>query len=253
MTDPADVIAVTDDAFLGEALMVLQPRAGYRAGVDAVLLAATVAASAKSVLDVGSGVGVVGLCTARRLDGTSVTLLEREPELSDLARRNIERNGLGDRMTVVTGDVTGPAAALGDLPAEAFDAVLANPPFHIAGNGTPAGAPLKDVSHAMPVGQLDSWVRFAARMARPGGTLTMIHKADATAEILAAFARRFGGVTLCPIQARAGESAIRVLVRGIKGSRAPLTIAPPLILHDDGHAFRPEVAAILRHGAPLAI
>lgn len=253
MTDPADVIAVTDDAFLGEALMVLQPRAGYRAGVDAVLLAATVPASAASILDAGSGVGVVGLCVARRLSGTRVTLLEREPELGDLARRNIERNGLGDRMTVVMGDLTAPAAALRDLPAESFDAVVANPPFHIAGNGTPAGTLLKDASHAMPAGQLDQWVRFAARMARPGGTLTMIHKADATAEILAAFARRFGGVTLCPVHARTGEPAIRVLVRGIKGSRAPLTIAPPLLLHEEGHAFRPEVAAILRHGAALAI
>lgn len=251
----APAIGVTDDAFLGDALAILQPKAGYRAGVDAVLLAATVPPTAQRVLDAGSGVGVVGLCVARRLADVHVTLLEREPPLSALAAQNVERNGLAGRVDVVTADLTARAAQISEaeLPHETFDAVVANPPFHVTGHGTPAVAPLKAASHAMPAEELEAWVKFAARMARPGGTLTMIHKADATADILATFARRFGGLILCPVHARDGEPAIRVIVRGTKGSRAPMTIAPGLILHEQGHAFRAPVAAVLRQGAALAI
>lgn len=249
-------IAVTDDAFLGEALHVLQPKAGYRAGVDAVLLAAVVGGEgALEVLDAGAGVGVVGLCAARRLAGVRVTLLEREGELVELARQNTVRNLLEDRVTVTSGDVTGKAELLrqAGLREETFDVVLANPPFHAVGDGTASDKPLKAAAHAMARDQLDAWVRFAARMARPGGCFTMIHKADAVADILAAFAQRFGGVKVKPVYPREGEAAIRVIVQGIKGSRAPLEIRPPIVLHGAGHAFTPEITAVLREGAPLAM
>ena len=70
-----------DDAFLGGALRILQPQEGYRAGLDAVLLAAAapVRASRKDrVLDVGAGVGVVGLAVAQRMHRAHVTLVERD-------------------------------------------------------------------------------------------------------------------------------------------------------------------------------
>lgn len=251
---------VTDDAFLGDALHVLQPARGYRAGVDAVLLAATVGTEAVTgdsvrVLDMGAGAGVVGLCLARRIDSARVTLLEREPELADLARQNAARNGLADRVGIIEGDVTGKAGLLrqAGLEEDAFDAVLANPPFHVTGHGTTPGNALKAVSHAMDVDQIEAWVRCAARLARPGGTFTMIHKADAIADILAAFGQRFGGVKVKPIYARKGEPAIRVLVRGMKGSRAPLEITQPLALHGPGQGFTPDVTDILRQGASFAI
>lgn len=89
--------AVTDDAFLGGRLRLLQPAGSYRAGIDGVLLAATVEAggSAQPVqaLDVGAGVGVVGLCLAQRLTHVRITMVERDPTLVALARSNSERNG----------------------------------------------------------------------------------------------------------------------------------------------------------------
>ena len=249
-------LPVTDDAFLGDGLRVLQPKHGYRAGIDAVLLAATVAGDgALRVADLGAGAGVVGLCVARRLAAARVTLVEREAELGDLARQNAIRNGLSDRVAVAMGDVTGKAELLrlSGVDDVSFDAVLANPPFHATGHGTAAGNALKAASHAMDGEQLDSWVRCAARLTRPGGTFTMIHKADATGDILASFGQRFGGVKVKPLYARAGEPAIRVLLQGIKSSRAPLVLQAPLVLHGDGQGFMPGVNAILRDGAPLAM
>jgi tRNA1(Val) A37 N6-methylase TrmN6 len=244
----------TDDAFLGGRLKVLQPQAGYRAGIDGVLLAATVnARPGEQVLDVGAGVGIVGLCIACRLPDVRVTMVERDTGLAAIARRNIARNGFADRVRVLEADVQRP---LGECPeladaAESFDHVLANPPFHIEGRGTAAGDRVKAKANAMPEGGLDRWVRFLAAMARPTGRLGMIHRADALAEVLGALAGRFGGVEVLPLHARAGEPASRLLVQAVKGSRAPLELHQGLILHDAGHGFRPEIAAVLRNGAPL--
>lgn len=250
--------SVTDDAFLGGAVRLLQPRNGYRAGIDAVLLAAAVpvAAGQKArVLDVGAGVGAAGLCLASRASDAEVALLEPEPEYAALARENVARNGLGARVRVAEAAVGARETDLKarGIEAETFDHVLANPPFHERGRGTRAPDALKDAAHAMDGDGLDAWCRFMARMARPGGTATLIHKADALGDVLAAMRGRFGALKVVPIHAREGEPAIRVIVQGVKGSRGPLTLLPGVVLHGEGDAFRPEIDQVLRHGAALRI
>ncbi len=243
---------ITEDYFLGDQLIIRQPRKGYRAGVDAVLLAASVRAPENgdaTLLDIGAGVGTVGLCAAARLPSLKVTLLEREPELVKLAAENIAVNDFAGRVTAVQADVGAP----GGLVPESFDEAVANPPFHDLHAGTPAPNAMKAASHAMPQQSLDDWLRFMARMVRPGGRATLIHKADALANVLGAFETRFGGIVIVPIHARADEPAIRVLVQGIKGSRAPLTLNPPFVLHGEGNAFTAEAQRILRHGGALGM
>jgi len=249
--------SVSDDAFLGGSLSILQPQQGYRAGVDAVLLAAAAPVEAgrkQRVLDVGAGVGVVGLAVARRLEDACVTLVERERPLADLARRNVERNGCEGRVCVLEADIS---RRLDDLPelralADSFDHVLANPPYNAEGAGTVSVEALKAASHAMPGGNLARWAQFMAAMTRPGGTATIIHRADCVGEVLTAFAGRFGSAIVFPLFAREGKPAIRVLVQAIKGSGAPLELRQGLVLHKPtGNGFRPEVDAILRRGAAL--
>jgi tRNA1(Val) A37 N6-methylase TrmN6 len=246
----------SDDAFLGGRLRLFQPACGYRAGIDGVLLAATVEArTGARILDAGSGVGVVGLCLARRLPGVDVTLVERDLGLAALARRNADRNGLGAQVHVVEADILRPLGASRTLAerAESFDHVVSNPPFHVDGRGTAAGDPVKAGANAMPAGALDRWVRFMAAMTRPGGLLTLIHRAEALTEVLTALAGRFGGAVVVPLHPRDGVPAIRVLVRAMKGSRAPLELRPGLVLHGAGNAFRPRIAAVLRDGAALPL
>lgn len=250
-------LPLTDDAFLGGRLHVLQPRNGYRAGLDAVLLAASVragsGADALRIVDAGAGVGVVGLCVAARIADARVVLVEREPALVDLARQNVARNGLSDRVNVVAGEVTGQSSAFDSTAAgrETATHVLANPPFTQTGQGSASPNDLKTAAHQMAGDDLDRWARFLAYVAAPGGTATMIHRADSLRGVLDALAGRFGALAVLPIHSRAGEPATRIIVSGIKGSRAPLSIKPGLVLHGDGKSFRPEIEAILRHGAPL--
>jgi tRNA1(Val) A37 N6-methylase TrmN6 len=246
---------VTEDVFLGDRLTIRQPAKGYRAGIDAVLLGATARDGEGPILDLGAGVGTVGLCAAARCPDVSVVLIEREAELAALARANAAANGLASRVSVVEADI-GEAldpSATQAVPADSFAHVLANPPFHDDGAGTPSASFFRNLSHSMAADALDTWARFMARCAMPGGRATMIHKADALPRILKAFENRFGAISILPIYPRDGAPAIRVIVDAIKGSRAPLVIKPGLILHGDGNAFRPDVDAILRRGAALNI
>lgn len=256
-TDQPDIPATTCDMFLGDRLIIRQPARGYRAGVDAVLLAACVRpkSNGATLLDIGAGAGTVGLCAAQRLPGLNAVLLEREAALHALSQRNIAENRLTGRVRAVQASVTSRAAGLtaaGIMP-ESFDICVANPPFHDEDAGTAAADALKAKSHAMPADALEGWARFMARMTRPGGQALMIHKAEALPRILAAFATRFGHLRVLPIYPRAGPSAIRVIVEGVKGSRAPLEIRPGFVLHGEGNAFTASAGAILRQGAALEI
>ncbi len=252
---------LTDDAFLGGAVRILQPAKGYRAGLDAVLLAAAApmaGGAAVDVLDAGSGVGTVGLCVASRCPGARVTLVEREPILADLARENATRNGLADRTTVIVADLSlggslaqGGTAAPGLRPA-AFDHLLANPPYRISGTGTAARG-LKRAAHEHRRGDLDRWLAALVTLARADATLTMIHEAAALPEILAACDGRFGGLLVLPVSPRMGDPANRVLIQGHKASRAPLQLLAPFVVHGEGQVYTPLAEAVLRHGAVLPV
>jgi len=246
-------MALTDDAFLDGELHILQPKSGYRAGLDAVMLAAAVPAGRACVLDVGAGVGTAGLCLAWRDPKVQLTLLEKEPALSRIAAENVERNGLAGRTRVLEGDIGMSLAELeaAELVAESFDHVMANPPFHAKGKGTLAPDQLKAVAHAMPENELERWARFMARMAKPGGNVTLIHKIEELTRLLAALDSRFGALKILPLHPRQVACAQRVIVQGTKGSRAAPVLLPGFVLHGAGDAFTAEAQAILRHGAAL--
>jgi FkbM family methyltransferase len=247
---------ITSDAFLGGALSILQPRSGYRAGLDAVMLAASVPADTSRpprVLDVGAGVGTAGLCVARRIPSAEVVLLEREPHLAELAADNVRRNGLDDRVRVVNVAVGAPAdelRALG-LVEESFGHVIANPPYHDTAAGTLATDATKAAAHAMPDSELEQWARFMARMCAPRGLARIVHKADALHRLLTAMESRFGDIQILPLHPRPADPAHRVIVEGVKGSKGPLQLRAGFVLHTAGNDFTAEAQSILRSGAAL--
>ncbi|MGI9424644.1 MAG: tRNA1(Val) (adenine(37)-N6)-methyltransferase [Hyphomicrobiaceae bacterium] len=245
----------TVDSFLGSALSILQPRTGYRAGIDAVLLAATAIATGgkrSRILDIGAGVGVVGLCAAARLTEAKVVLVEKHRPLVALAEQNIARNGMVGRVSAVHTDVL-EAINRQDLAPESFDIVLSNPPFYEAHASRPSPDPLKADAHVMPAEGLQAWLRFAARMTRPGGCATMIHRADHLPQMIDVFSNWFGDLVIQPLHAREGQPANRVIVRGCKGSRKPLRLLAGLIVHRSDHGFRPEIDRILRSPSSLPL
>jgi tRNA1(Val) A37 N6-methylase TrmN6 len=244
----------TDDAVLGGRLRLKQKRRGHRVGHDAILLAAASGVRpGDRVVEFGSGVGAAGLALAVRVPDVEVTLVEIEPELSTLAADNIERNGMAGRVRAVTLDVTGMAdefAAHG-IPPGTADHVLMNPPFHDPSRQNVSPDPGKRLAHAASEGTLVAWIDAASRVLHSAGALTLIWRADGLGNVLAALDGRFGGVAVLPVHGRAGQPAIRILVRAQKGSRAPLALLPGLMLNDEEGKPAAEAEAILRNAEAL--
>jgi len=245
-----ELTGLTQDAFLGGALTICQPQRGFRSGLDAVVLAASIPARAgEHALEAGLGVGVASLCLLRRVPGLRVTGLEAHAETATLAADNALHNHLQDQLEIHQGSIEAPPVALRQ---RVFDHVFANPPFLESGEGVKADGEMRAGARMGPPGTLGAWVDFCVRRAAPGASVTVLHRADRLDRLLAAFGERCGGVQVFPLWPKAGVPAKRVLVRAIKGSRRPLTMLSGLVLHEADGAFTGEADAILRRGAPLA-
>ncbi len=235
-------------SWLGGRLRLRQPERGaHRAGTDAALLASLVRPSpGLTVCDVGAATGAVGLAVALRAPDCRVILVERDPDLAALARDNATLNGVSDRTTIIAADVLARGnerRAAGLVPALA-DLVLTNPPFFETGRHRASPVAGKAAAHTFPVNGLDGWLRTCVELLRPRGRLGMIHRADALPDCLDALRGRFGAILVRPVQAHAAGPAIRVLISAVKGSRAPFTLAAPLVLHAEDGSFTPVAMAL---------
>lgn len=236
---------LTHDAFLGGRLRLWQPCKGYRAGVDPVLLAASVhAQSGQSVLDLGCGAGAAALCLGARIEGLELVGVEKQASYAELARKN----GLSVHHAVIE-----------DLPADIrqrmFDHVLCNPPYYDRRTGHKA----KDSGRETAFGEdtpLAVWLETAARRLKPKGYLHLILHAERLPMLLAA-ARGLGSIEILPLASRQGRPADRIILRARKEGRAPFRLHAPLVLHSgsthesDTADYTPDVAAALRDGKSL--
>lgn len=238
---PTDTVL---NGFLGGALTLAQPKKGYRAGMDAALLAAACDASPQArVVEAGCGPGAVLLSAAVRRPDSFFSGLERDSEALALCRANIADNGLEGRVQALAGDVGQRFSALG---LEPFDAALANPPFFDDAGAIRGPAPERQGAWIAD-GGLEAWTGFLLKAVREGGTITLIHRADRLADILGLLGAGAGSFRIRPVQPFAYEPAKRVIVRAVKSGKAPLMLLPALVLHDRaGGKHTAQADAILR-------
>ena len=244
---PSDATEIVENALLGGRIRLLQPAKGYRAGMDAALLAAAVAVQpGERLLEAGCGAGAVLMQIATRRPGVRLTGLERDSAMAALARENAQLNGF--EATILEGDV---AAGFRTLELEPFDWAISNPPFFDDPAALRAPAPGKRGAWMADDG-LAAWTGLLLRAVREGGRIVMIHRADRLADLLALLGEKAGSIAVRGIHPHADEPAKRVLVSAVKTGKAPLRLLPPLILHDrTGAKHPPEAEAILRGGASL--
>jgi tRNA1(Val) A37 N6-methylase TrmN6 len=246
----------TEDAFLGGRLRLRQPKSGHRAGHDAMLLAAaTPARPGDRVVDFGAGVGAAGLAVARRVSGIELVLVDIDEALAGLARGNADLNAIA--AVVVVLDVTADAAAFAaaGLAPDSVDVVLMNPPFNDFARHRASPDTARASAHVAMPATLESWIHAARRILKSGGALSLIWRADGIAEVLAALGRGFGSLAIVPVHADAAAPAIRVLIRAVKGGKAPTQMQAALMLNDESAVPNKQVQDILagRGVLPLAI
>jgi len=245
--------ALSVDDFLGGLVKIAQPLKGYRAGVDPVLLAASVQARAgQSVLELGCGGGVASLCLGRRIPGLTLTGIELQSAYAELARANAARNGI--EFKVFNAD-------LSDLPADVknqrFDHVIANPPYYDRQRSVPA----LDQGRELGLGEatpLKTWVKEASKRLLPKGHLHFIHRVERLPELLSAMPSSLGSIEVQPLCPREGRPLHLVLVRAKKEGRADFHLHLPIVMHKGAtHVENPKeynavLESVLRRGAALS-
>lgn len=224
---------IAEDRLLAGRLRLLQPVKGHRAGSDAILLAAAMPElGAGPLADFGAGVGTVGLAVAQRQPSLEVVLVERDPELAALAAHNAGLNDLVARVRVVVGTIgerNGDLARAG-LAAGSMAWVAMNPPFFEAGEVRASPVANRRAAHVAEQ-SLGDWLKAARHVLKPGGGVSIIHRAEALGGILAGLETGFGAVEIRPIHGQAERPAIRVIVSARLGSKKPAALLPALILN----------------------
>lgn len=251
---PEAEIATTCDGFLGGQLQLCQPARGHRAGHDAILLAAATAAQpGDRVVDFGAGVGTAGLALAWRVKGIALTLVEIDPRLAALARDNAGANGIAAK--VIEMDISSPAElfAASGLPPDGADVVLMNPPYNDATRHRASPDAARAVAHVATSSTLQTWIHAARRLLRSGGVLTLIWRGDGLCEVLAELEKGFGSIAVLPVHGDPAKPAIRIVVRAVKGGRAPAAIYPGINLRDATGAPDPYMEEVLAGKATLSL
>jgi tRNA1Val (adenine37-N6)-methyltransferase len=226
-------------------LILSQPERGYRYSLDPFLLAEFCAPRrGERILDLGAGVGVIGLLLAKRHPTVRVTGIELQPELAHFAAENARSNNLDTRCRIIHGDLRD---APRFLPPEHFHQVVANPPFRRPGSGATPPDPGRATARQELTYTLTDLAGTAAALLRFGGTLCAIHLAERLPELCSALDESGLAPKKMRLIAPYGTSPPRLcLISAIKGGRPGLSVLPQLVLHEPGGKYTEEVAAMLR-------
>ncbi|MGZ9097216.1 MAG: tRNA1(Val) (adenine(37)-N6)-methyltransferase [Micavibrio sp.] len=236
---------------LNKAIRLLQPEGGFRTSLDSVILAAACPAKAGDrVLDLGCGVGGATFSLRHRISGVLVQGIDKEAEYIELARQNIALNSDTGRCEFTLDDIR---EFRFSSPDQRVEHVICNPPFLPAGTYTPSPDDLRAAAlgHTDDDIDLKDWIDCAFHNLQPGGSLTMIHRADAVDKIIQEMGRRYGQIEIFPLWPRQGEAAKRVVVRARKDRRSPAVIHAGLVLHNADGSYTAAAELVLRAGHAL--
>ncbi|HEY8393003.1 MAG TPA: tRNA1(Val) (adenine(37)-N6)-methyltransferase [Capillibacterium sp.] len=228
-------------------LKIKQSPAIFKFTVDPILLAAFARVRpGETVLDLGTGAGVIPLWLTGYRGIRRVTGLELQPEVADLARENVRLNGLAERIRIITGDLRNPPP---ELTPGSFDWVLSNPPYWPAGTHPMPEAPCLARAKFELTCNLEEVIRAAAAFSRYGGRVAFIHLPERLTDLLSVMRQyRLEPKRLCLVLPKPGASPHRVLVEGEKLARPGLKIMAPFSIHGPDGRFSPEMEAVYRGG-----
>ena len=242
---------LTQDLLLGGKVILWQSIDGYRAGIDAVLLAtSTKPKTNQKILDLGCGAGAVSLCVLANYPDVFVTGLEIMEETVALAKLNAEENNFKVNFCPILGSIA-------DIPSKikknSFDLVLSNPPFSPSGTSNFSSNIQKKFAHVETGTNIEMWIKVAATALKQKGTISLIHRADRLDHLLSALRPYFGEIIIHPLWPKSGRKANRILIKAKKGSKAPTILTAGTIIHMDNGSYTPEIESILRGRSLLTI
>ena len=240
----------TKDSFLGGGIRIWQPKKGYRAGIDPILLAASVNVSAgQKVLDLGCGVGTASFAIGYRVKNVELYGIEIQKVFADLADLNSKENGIEFQV-----ECTNISNLSSNITSKNFDHVIANPPYFDRKSSVRG----INVSKEKSIGDthpISEWLKVAAKRVKPKGFVHFIVRSDRLMEIFTNMPNSLGSLVITPVISRKNENAKLTILHAKKNGRAGFIISSPIVLHPQESDYRekyvPEVEKVLRNGASL--
>jgi tRNA1(Val) A37 N6-methylase TrmN6 len=240
---------VIETTLLRGRLKLLQPKQGFHASTDTVLLAAAVgenkANRKQKMLDLGCGVGSIGLCVTLNNSNILLTGLDIQEGLVGIAHQNATLNQMSDRCRFFSGNL----AKERQIEDNFFDLAVCNPPYQEAGTHTPSPRLNKALSHGEDASEttLKDWCKYLHKKVKQGGFIYMIHRADRLDDVIVELTGRrwFGSLVVLPIHSREGEPAKRVIVKARKERYAPIKLLPALVMHEKDGSYTKAATQIL--------
>ena len=243
---------ITEDSFLDGKLSLFQPIKGFRAGLDSVLLAASVnAQSGEKVLEIGAGVGTVLFCLMNRISGLEATGIEIMEEYHNLSLINAKRNKINANL------ILGDFFTYENLKKEIFDQIFFNPPYYPVSNYKISDNKLLEIAHIEYPGILKKMLNFALKRCKPYGYITLIHRPARISDILSILKNGAGDIKILPIVSSNSKNASRIIIRARKSAKGDTKLLNPLFLYKDSKKMGPkkkytsEIQNILRNGHGL--
>ena len=236
---------LTTDTLFDGRVRVQQYRNGYRFSTDAVLLAGHLhPRTGDTVIDLGTGCGVIPLILAYRHPEIKITGVEVQTKLAEIATANVTDNGLSDRVDIVCIDLKKYGQTAADLQA---DVVVSNPPYRKADAGRLNPDPQRAIARHEIMTTLSEVLDTAQRILRNGGKFVSVYTVDRMVEMMNRMqSSRIEPKRVRMIHANLNTDAKMMLIEGIKGARPGLKIAPPLIIHRNDGSYTDEVQKMFK-------
>lgn len=209
-------------------------------GMDAVLLTGFAAqAKGASLLDLGTGTGIIPILMEAKTDIPHLTGLEVQEESADMARRSVELNGLSDKISIVTGDIK-EAGSL--FKAASFDCITCNPPYMIGQHGLTNPDEPKAIARHEVLCTFDDVARVTAKLLMPGGHFYLVHRPFRLAEIITTLsAYKLEPKRMQLVYPYVDKEPNMVLIEAVRGGKPRMTVEKPLIVYSEPGKYMPEI------------
>ena len=219
---------------------IIQDPSRFCFGMDAVLLSGYVRVPDNgSVLDLGTGNGIIPILVAAKTEAAHLTGLEIQHDSADMAARSVQMNDLADRISIIEGDIK-EAEKIFD--AASFDIITSNPPYMTGGHGLSNPDDAKAIARHEIKCTLDDVVKAAAYCLRPGGAFYMVHRPFRLADIFETMRKyHIEPKRMKMVYPSADKEPTMVLVEGRRGGRPRLTVDKPLIIYDAEGKYTQEI------------
>jgi len=215
-------------------LKIIQRRGVFRFGTDAVLLANnSVVPRGASVLDIGTGTGIIPILLSAKTDASHLTGIEVQPDMADMAKRSVDMNGLGEKIDIVCGNICDAALLFGKA---SFDVIVTNPPYKRSGSGIKNSCDSKTVARHEIAGTLDDFIRVSSVLLRPMGHFNMICRPERLCDTMESL-RKYGlePKELTMVHSDYRKPPVMFLLHAVRGGGKNLVVKEPLLIESTNY------------------